>query len=110
MKDLISFTSKALERLHYLIDKREAPPCGVRIGVRSGGCSGLSYVVEYADNHLPTDTIIEKDGIKILIDFKSEMFLVGTEMDYIEEKFKTGFVFRNPNSKGECGCGESFHT
>ena len=82
---------------------------GVRIGVRTKGCSGLSYTLEFADKQEPMDEVIEAHDIKLLVDPKASLFLIGTEMDYEEEKLKSGFVFRNPNEKGRCGCGESFH-
>ena len=92
-----------------LIDGRGKPTVGIRIGVRSKGCSGLSYTLEFADKQEPLDEVIDTQGIKLLIDAKASLFLIGTEMDYEEEKLKSGFVFKNPNEKGRCGCGESFH-
>jgi iron-sulfur cluster assembly protein len=105
----MSLTPHAVERVKALIDKRGKPSAGIRIGVRTKGCSGLSYTLEYADAKGPMDEIVEQDGVTILIDPKASMFIFGTEMDYVEEKLQTGFVFRNPNEKGRCGCGESFH-
>jgi iron-sulfur cluster assembly protein len=69
----------------------------------------MSYTIEYADERTPFDEIVEDKGVVVLIDPKAIMFIVGTEMDFVEEKMKSGFVFRNPNEKGRCGCGESFH-
>ena len=106
---ILSVTEAAMTRIHELLDKRGKPSLGIKIGVRTRGCSGLSYTVEYADEISKFDELVEKDGIKILIDPKAVMFLLGTEMDFVEEKFKSGFTFRNPNEKGRCGCGESFH-
>ena len=102
-------TPLAAERVKALIENRGKPTAGIRIGVRSKGCSGMSYTLEFADKQEPMDEVVEADGIKILIDAKASLFLIGTEMDYEEEKLKSGFVFRNPNEKGRCGCGESFH-
>jgi iron-sulfur cluster assembly protein len=106
---LMSVTPLAAERVKALIDGRGKPTAGVRIGVRTKGCSGLSYTLEFADKQEPMDEVIEAEGIKLLVDPKASLFLIGTEMDYEEEKLKSGFVFRNPNEKGRCGCGESFH-
>lgn len=105
----MSVTPAAAERVKALIDGRGKPTAGIRIGVRSKGCSGLSYTLEFADKQEPMDEVVDTGGIKLLIDPKASLFLIGTEMDYAEEKLKSGFVFRNPNEKGRCGCGESFH-
>ena len=106
---VMTVTPVAAERVKALIDGRGKPTVGVRIGVRSKGCSGLSYTLEFADKQEPLDEVIDTQGIKLLIDAKASLFLIGTEMGYEEEKLKQGFVFRNPNEKGRCGCGESFH-
>jgi len=105
----INLTAAAVERVKALLEKRNKPSAGIRIGVRTKGCSGLSYTIEYADARGPADEVVEQDGVTVLIDPKATMFILGTEMDYVEEKLQTGFVFRNPNEKGRCGCGESFH-
>ncbi|NDH64420.1 MAG: iron-sulfur cluster assembly accessory protein [Alphaproteobacteria bacterium] len=102
-------TPAAAERVKALIDGREKPTVGIRIGVRSKGCSGMSYTLEFAEAQQPMDEIVETAGVKLLIDPKASLFLIGTQMDYVEEKLKSGFVFNNPNEKGRCGCGESFH-
>ena len=106
---VMSVTPAAAERVKALIDGRGKPTAGFRIGVRTKGCSGMSYTLEFADAQQPMDEVVEAGGIKLLIDPKASLFLIGTEMDYEEEKLKSGFVFRNPNEKGRCGCGESFH-
>ena len=106
---VMTVTPAAVERIKGLIEKRDKPTAGIRIGVRSKGCSGLSYTLEYADSQQPMDEVVETEGVKILIDPKASLFLIGTVMDYEEDKLKSGFVFRNPNEKGRCGCGESFH-
>jgi iron-sulfur cluster assembly protein len=106
---VMTVTPTAAERVKALIDGRGKPTAGIRIGVRTKGCSGMSYTLEFADKQEPMDEVVEAGGIKLLIDPKASLFLIGTEMDYEEEKLKSGFVFRNPNEKGRCGCGESFH-
>jgi len=105
----IKLTEAAAVRVQELLDKRGKPSLGIRIGVRSKGCSGLSYTLEYADQRDPMDELVEQHGVTVLIDPKATLFILGTEMDYVEEKLQSGFVFRNPNEKGRCGCGESFH-
>jgi iron-sulfur cluster assembly protein len=105
----IQLTEVAAQRVQQLLDKRGKPSVGIRIGVRSKGCSGLSYTLEYADKKDPMDELVEQHGVTVLIDPKATLFILGTEMDYVEEKLQSGFVFRNPNEKGRCGCGESFH-
>jgi iron-sulfur cluster assembly protein len=106
---VMSVTPAAAERVKALIEGRGKPTAGIRIGVRSKGCSGLSYTLEFADAAQPMDEVVDTDGVKLLIDPKAALFLIGTQMDYAEEKLKSGFVFTNPNEKGRCGCGESFH-
>jgi len=106
---LMTVTPAAAARVKALIEGRGKPTAGVRIGVRTKGCSGLSYTLEFADSQQPMDETVETEGVKLLIDPKASLFLIGTEMDYAEEKLKSGFVFTNPNEKGRCGCGESFH-
>jgi iron-sulfur cluster assembly protein len=105
----IQMTEAAVERVKTLLDKRGKPSAGIRISVRTKGCSGLSYTLEYADDRGKFDEVVESGGVTVLIDPKAVMFVIGTEMDYVEEKLQSGFVFRNPNEKGRCGCGESFH-
>ena len=106
---VMTVTPAAVERIKALIEGRGKPTAGIRIGVRSKGCSGLSYTLEYADQKEPMDEVVEQHGVTVLIDPKATLFILGTEMDYVEEKLQSGFVFRNPNEKGRCGCGESFH-
>jgi iron-sulfur cluster assembly protein len=89
--------------------KRSEPTAGIRIGVKSKGCSGMSYSVEYADAQGKFDEVIEAEGVRIFVDPTAIMFVIGSEMDYVEDKLQSGFVFKNPNEKGRCGCGESFH-
>jgi iron-sulfur cluster assembly protein len=106
---IISVTEAAAERINALIALREKPALGIKVGVASGGCSGLSYTFEYAEEASKFDEIIEEKGVKVLIDPKAVMYLIGTTLDYIDEDVKSGFIFTNPNAKGQCGCGESFH-
>lgn len=109
MQAAITISDRAAEHIKALIAKREKDTYGIKVGVRSRGCSGLSYTIEYADKAEKFDEVIEEKGVRVLIDPKAVMFLIGTEMDFQEEKFKNGFTFNNPNEKGRCGCGESFH-
>jgi iron-sulfur cluster assembly accessory protein len=102
-------TEAAAGRIQALLAKRGKPSVGIRIGVRSRGCSGLTYTLEYADEKGKFDEVVQDKGITLLIDPKASMFIIGTEMDYVEDKIQSGFTFRNPNEKGRCGCGESFH-
>jgi iron-sulfur cluster assembly protein len=105
----MTVTDAAAEQVKALLAKRGKPAAGVRIGVRSKGCSGMTYTLEYADELGPFDEIVEEKGVTIIIDPKATMFIIGTEMDFVQDKLNAGFVFRNPNEKGRCGCGESFH-
>ena len=105
----LSVTESAAERIRALLAKRGKPSLGIRVGVRSRGCSGLTYTLEYADEKGKFDEVVEANGVTILIDPKATMFILGTEMDFVEDKLQSGFTFRNPNEKGRCGCGESFH-
>lgn len=105
----VTVTPAAIARVRELLAKRGKPSLGVRVGVRSRGCSGLSYTLEYVDTANPGDEGVKAEDVLIFIDPKAAMFLFGTEMDFVEEKLQSGFVFRNPNEKGRCGCGESFH-
>lgn len=105
----MTLTDAAAERVQALLAKRGKPSAGIRIGVRTKGCSGLSYTIEYADERGKFDEVVEQKGVTVLIDPKATLFILGTEMDYVEDKLQSGFVFKNPNEKGRCGCGESFH-
>ncbi len=107
---LITLTEAAADRVRRLIQDSDKRVLGLRVGVKTRGCSGLSYFVEYAEEQKRFEDAIEDKGVKIFIDPTAVMFLIGSEMDYVEDKFQTGFVFTNPNEKGRCGCGESFHT
>lgn len=105
----LTITDRAAAHIVHLLAKREKPSVGIKVGIRTRGCSGLSYTIEYADEIGKYDEVVEDKGVRVLIDPKAVMFLLGTEMDFQDEKFKSGFVFTNPNEKGRCGCGESFN-
>jgi len=106
---IITLTEAAVARAKRLLARADADVAGLRVGISTRGCSGLSYVVEYATEPRQFEEIVEHDGVRIFIDPAATMFLIGSEMDYQEGKFQTGFTFNNPNAKGTCGCGESFH-
>jgi iron-sulfur cluster assembly protein len=105
----ITISDAAASQVQNLLSQRGKPSVGIRVGVKKGGCSGLAYTIEYADELQKFDEIVEEKGVKVIIDPKAIMYLIGTEMDFVDEKLKSGFVFVNPNEKGKCGCGESFH-
>lgn len=107
-KKIMSLTDQAVKQIKILIAKRNKASLGIRVGVKTGGCSGHTYYVEYADSKNQFDEIVEYNDIKVLIDPKALMYILGTEMDYVESEFKSGFIFTNPNEKGKCGCGKSF--
>ena len=109
LRQAMTVTDAAAERVQALLTRRGKPAVGIRVGVRSRGCSGLTYTLEYADEKGKFDEVVEANGVTILIDPKAVMFIIGTEMDWVDEKLQNGFTFRNPNEKGRCGCGESFH-
>ena len=102
-------TEAAAARLKELIKEKGEEDIGVKIGVRKRGCNGLSYTMEYMKSKSKTDEVVEVDGIKVAIDARAQMFVVGTTMDYINDPLQQEFVFKNPNAKGPCGCGESFN-
>ena len=106
---VLTLTEAAAERARHLMAKTDKPILGLRVGVKTRGCSGLSYFVEYAEDQKKFEEVVEDKGVRIFIEPTATMFLLGSEMDYVEETFQTGFVFNNPNEKGRCGCGESFH-
>ena len=107
-KQIISLSDKAANRIKEIMSNAKDNSVGVRIGVKSGGCAGMSYIMEYAKEINPNDEIIEDKGVKVLIDPKAIMYLLGTEMDYKKEELSSTFVFKNPNETERCGCGESF--
>ncbi len=104
----ITITQAAADHVtNYLANRGEGQ--GVRLGVRTTGCSGMAYILEFVDKISADDAIFDSKGVKVVIDPKSLMYLDGTELDYAEEGLYEGFQFNNPNSKSECGCGESFN-
>jgi iron-sulfur cluster assembly protein len=104
---VISLTDAAAERIKYVMANATKPIIGVRVGVKNGGCAGMTYTMEYAEQVAPADELVEDKGVRVLIDPKAILFLLGTEMDYKAEKLSAQFVFNNPNQTGACGCGES---
>ena len=105
---VIKLSDNAAERIKEIMSKAEDRTIGVRVSVKSGGCAGMSYVMEYSKEINPNDEVIEDKGVKVFIDSAAVMYLLGTEMDYKKEKFSSTFVFNNPNETERCGCGESF--
>ena len=106
---MMTVTPAAALKVKALLAGRGKPSAGIRIGIRTKGCSGMTYTLEFADARTPFDEVVEAEGVTLLIDPKATMFILGTEMDYREDKLESGFTFTNPNEKGRCGCGESFH-
>ena len=108
MKQVITLTDGAALRIKEIMSKDESKSLGVRVGVKSGGCAGMSYIMEYAKEINPNDEVIEDKGVKVFIDPGAIMYLLGTEMDYKKDQFSSSFIFKNPNETERCGCGESF--
>ena len=108
MKQAITLTDNAASRIKDIMSKDENKSLGVRVGVKSGGCAGMSYIMDYAKEINPNDEVIEDKGVKVFIDAGAVMYLLGTEMDYKKEQFSSSFIFKNPNETERCGCGESF--
>ena len=104
---VISLSDAAANRVKEIIAKADKPIVGVRVGVKNGGCAGMSYTMEYAESVNPLDEVVEDKGVKVLIDPKAVLFLLGTEMDFQTTKLSSQFVFNNPNQTSACGCGES---
>ena len=106
---MMTLTDAAADRVKHLMAQADKPIVGLRVGVKAQGCSGMSYFVEYAEEKKKFEEVVEDKGVTLLIDPAATMFLIGSEMDYKEDKLQSGFTFTNPNEKGRCGCGESFH-
>tara|TARA_Y100000590_G_scaffold359932_1_gene415970 strand:+ start:1290 stop:1625 length:336 start_codon:yes stop_codon:yes gene_type:complete len=107
-KQIISLSDNAANKIKEIMSNAQKDSIGVRVGVKSGGCAGMSYVMEYAKEVKPNDEVIEEKGVKVFVDPGAIMYLLGTEMDYKKEQFSSSFVFKNPNETERCGCGESF--
>ena len=107
---ILTLTESAVSRVRRIMELRdeEPPAIGVRIGVRNAGCSGMTYSMDYATEVSEMDEVIDAGDVKVMVDPAASMFLIGTELDYKEEKLSSGFVFNNPNVTSTCGCGESF--
>jgi iron-sulfur cluster assembly protein len=109
MEGMVTVTPRAAEKVREIQEAEGLIDYGLRVGVRGGGCSGLSYLIEFAEAPDEDDYVWQvADGVRLFVDPKSYLYLVGTELDYVESLMETGFKFRNPNVTKECGCGESF--
>ena len=104
---VVSLTDAAADKIKAIMANADRPFEGVRVGVKNGGCAGMSYTMEYAETVNPLDEVVEDKGVKVLIDPKAVLFLLGTQMDYLTDKLSAQFVFNNPNQTSACGCGES---
>jgi iron-sulfur cluster assembly protein len=104
---VMRLSDAAARRIKDLLGRVERPIAGVRVGVKNGGCAGMSYTMEYVEALDPRDEVVEDKGVRLLIDPRAVLFLIGTEMDYRADKLSSGFVFNNPNQTSACGCGES---
>lgn len=104
---VVTLTDAAATRVRDIIGKSDKPIVGLRVGVKNGGCAGMSYTMEYAEDVGPYDEVVEDKGVKVLIDPKAVLFLLGTEMDFQVDRLSARFVFNNPNQTSACGCGES---
>jgi iron-sulfur cluster assembly protein len=107
-EQVIKLSDNAATRIKEIMSKADNSTIGVRVGVKSGGCAGMSYVMEYAKEAKKNEEVIEDKGVKVFIDPNAIMYLLGTEMDYKIDKFSSEFVFKNPTETERCGCGESF--
>ena len=105
---IIKLSDNAANKIKEIMSGAQKDSIGVRIGVKAGGCAGMSYIMEYAKNLNPNDEVIEDKGVRVFIDAGAVMYLLGTEMDYKTGEFSSSFVFKNPNETERCGCGESF--
>ena len=104
---VMTLTDAAAARVNEIIASSDKPIAGLRVGVKNGGCAGMSYTMEFAEEATPLDEVVEDKGVKVLIDPKAVLFLLGARMDYRTDRLSSGFVFENPNETSACGCGES---
>jgi iron-sulfur cluster assembly protein len=104
---VMSLTDAAATRVREIVENADKPLLGLRVGVKNGGCAGMSYTMEMAEAAAPSDEVVEDKGVTVLVDPKAILFLLGTEMDFQTSKLSSGFVFNNPNQTSACGCGES---
>src|SRR5437660_1259574 len=104
---VMTLTDAAAARVREIIDGSDKPIAGLRVGVKNGGCAGMSYTMEFAEAAAPNDEVIEDKGVRVLIDPKAVLFLLGSSMDFQTDRLSSGFVFKNPNETSACGCGES---
>lgn len=104
---VLSLTDRAAERIKAIMADADRPIAGLRVGVRNGGCAGMSYTMEYAEAANPGEDVVEDRGVRVFVDPKAVLFLLGTEMDFTTTKLASQFVFNNPNQTSACGCGES---
>ena len=104
---VVTLTEAAVNRIRALRDKSGKPRAGLRIALKEGGCAGYEYDMQWAEEAAPGDEVVEQDGVLVYVDASALLYLLGSRMDYVEEKLKSGFVFDNPNQVGACGCGES---
>ncbi|TPQ50782.1 Fe-S cluster assembly scaffold SufA [Prosthecomicrobium hirschii] len=104
---VISLTDAAAERVKEIMSGSERPIQGLRLGVKKGGCAGMSYTMDYVETPDPKDDVVDEKGVRVFVDPKAALFLLGTTMDFETSKLSSGFVFRNPNEVSACGCGES---
>lgn len=107
-RGLISLTPAAVDRMRRLLAAQGRDALGIRLGVKPSGCSGFSYQLDFAREIEPGAEVVEADGVKLVVDPRAVMYVLGTELDFVEDKLGAQFVFKNPNEKARCGCGESF--
>ncbi|MDP9196020.1 MAG: iron-sulfur cluster assembly accessory protein [Pseudomonadota bacterium] len=107
-KAIMTMTDAAAQRIRTLMETADPGTVGLRIGVRARGCSGMTYTMTFDSRVQPADEVIREKGVTVIVDAAAVMFLAGSQMDYTDDGLQSSFVFRNPNEKGRCGCGESF--
>eukprot|EP00164_Ancoracysta_twista_P005732 GFYU01007877.1.p1 GENE.GFYU01007877.1~~GFYU01007877.1.p1 ORF type:complete len:128 (-),score=21.10 GFYU01007877.1:187-570(-) len=108
-KAIITVTEAAASRIKQLLSSQKPPPMGVKIGVRKGGCNGMSYTMNYAKDVGKFDEVVNEKGVTVVVDPKATMYLIGTEMDFVDTRLKSEFQFNNPNATSQCGCAKSFN-